>query len=227
MGLLIFGAARLAMQRGEGPERDRQLALLGFVAAPLAIVSFQAFVSRAHANWAGAAYPAAVIFVTLSALRAGRPLLLKASLALHAVVAAVFVGVFGSFAFADLIGASNGVKRLRQWETTGAEVNSAAEGFDAIVVDDRELMASLLYYARGGPPIYSLNSNRRIDHHFEAFMDYRPERGDRVLFVYEAPEPLGLNGAYDKVEFVGESVVDLKKGRARRLYFFAVEGLKP
>ncbi len=66
------------------PEADR---LLLFHSLPiLAVMIVQAFISRAHANWAATAYPAAVILVAAWALAPGRQWILKASLPLHGLV---------------------------------------------------------------------------------------------------------------------------------------------
>ena len=226
--LLIWGLVTLPKRLGAmSPERQRQLALLAFIAPPLLIVSVQAFLSRAHANWAGAAYPAATILAVLWAVRADRIGALKASAALHVGAALVFASIFTNFALADQLGLSNAVKRLRGWDETGAAVRTAAAPFDAIVVDDRELMASLLYYARGGPPIVSWNSNHKIDHHFEAFMGVETVAAPRALFVNESADVIALAGQYDRIAPAGLSSTDLRGGKSRTLHFYAVEGLRP
>lgn len=226
LGLLIWGALTHRQRLGDGPERDRQRALIAFVIPPLAIVCVQAFLSRAHANWAGAAYPAAIILISLWASRARLGWLLRTSGALHLLAALGFMIAFTHFAVADRLGLSNAVKRLRNWEMTGADIRAAAASFDAIVVDDRELMASLLYYARGGPPIVSWNSNHKIDHHFEAFMGFSTVNAPRALFVSAIPEAVALEGRYDAIAPVGVSSVDLTHGRKRTLHLFAVDGLR-
>lgn len=226
--LLLWGAATLGKRLGAEPaDRGRQLALLAFAIPPLAIVCVQAFLSRAHANWAGAAYPAAMILVAVWALRAKWGAALQASVALHLAAATIFMLIFADFTLADRLGASNAVKRLRAWETTASEIRAAAAHYDSIVIDDRELMASLLYYLRDGPPIYAWNSNQRIDHHFEAFMAFDPARATRPLFLYQSRDPIALNGQFDTIAAVGALTVDLKRGRTRDLYLFAVEGLRP
>jgi 4-amino-4-deoxy-L-arabinose transferase-like glycosyltransferase len=226
-GLLVWGASTLS--RGSattGPDRERCLALAAFVAPPLLIVCVQAFLSRAHANWAGVAYPAAMILVSALAARARLELLLKGSAALHLAAALAFMAVFTHFSLADRVGLSNAVKRLRGWEATGADIRAAAAGYDAIVVDDRELMASLLYYARGGPPVVSWNSNGKIDHHFEAFMGFETVNAPRALFVNKTADIVALGGRHAAIAPIGRSVVDLKRGRTRTLYLYGVDGLE-
>ncbi|MBY0420653.1 MAG: glycosyltransferase family 39 protein, partial [Parvularculaceae bacterium] len=57
--LLVWGLTTI--RKRSGPERrDRDLMLVAFVLPPLVVVAVQAFISRAHANWAATAYPAAI-----------------------------------------------------------------------------------------------------------------------------------------------------------------------
>ncbi len=59
---LLFGLAMILPGRaGEARKRDHWL--LAFILPVLLIIAFQAFLSRAHANWAATAYPAASVLV--------------------------------------------------------------------------------------------------------------------------------------------------------------------
>lgn len=225
-GLLVWGLLTLRKRLGSA-QPERQIALIAFAAPALLIVSAQALLSRAHANWAGVAYPAATILIALWAVRARLAPVLAASTAFHGLAALVFMAIFTNFALADRVGLTNAVKRLRSWEATGAEIRKAAAGYDAIVVDDRELMASLLYYARGGPPIVSWNSNHKIDHHFEAFMGFETVEAPRALFVSESPSLIALENRYEAAAPAGEFSIDLHGGKTRALYMYAVDRLRP
>lgn len=223
----VWGAVTLPRRLEESrPARPEILALLMFAAPPLVIVAAQAFLSRAHANWAATAYPSALILIVAWTFRAGLGAALKASTAFHAAVAAIFAIGFSNFMIADHLGLSNSVKRLRGWENTGADIRAAASRFDAILVDDREAMASLLYYARGGPPIRAWNSNHRIDHHFEAFMAFDPADAKRTLYVSRDQNVEALHGRYGKVEPAGIVTTEISPNRKRVFYLYAVDGLK-
>lgn len=204
--------------------RDVDLALLAFALPPIVIIAIQAFIARAHANWAAVAYPSAIVLVTAWAFRARIGAAAKASVGFHLAAAFGFIVAFSNFAIIDALGLSNAVKRVRGWEEQGVYVREAAAGFDAILVDDRELMASLLYYARGGPPIRARDSNGRIENHFEAFLPYDPAASPRALFVDLDPEAPAVTHAFAEVEPLGSTTVELKRGRERTLYVFGVSG---
>ena len=91
-GPILFGALLVIAWRARRerlPEADRLL--LAFSLPIIAIILVQAFLSRAHANWAAPAYVAATVLVVATMVRDGAWGWLKASFALHAVVLALLV----------------------------------------------------------------------------------------------------------------------------------------
>lgn len=217
--LLIIAAAIVCLRTG-----DRRLRLLFAFSLPaLMIVAIQAFIARAHANWAAVAYPSAIIAATIvaSGARWGS-IAVKASFALHLIVGAGFLVAFTNFAFADAIGASTPFKRLRGWEIHGADIRDLAAGYDAILSDDREVMGALLYYTRGGPPVVAWDPNGRIDNHYEAFKAFEPRRARRLLYVTTSPDAAPLNNSFSIVAPIGRSVARMTATRERTLYIFEV-----
>ncbi len=227
IGLLIWGVATGSRRRSEVPTRGVELALLAFVIAPLVIVAAQALISRAHANWAATAYPAAILLASVWALRSNLRPLLAASLVLHVAATAVFMAMFADFGLADRLGFSDAVKRLRGWEVQGATIRAAAAPYDAILVDDRELTASVSYYARGDRPVVAWNSNHQVDSYFEAFKAFNPDRTRSALFVSIYPEPIALAGLFAETTPLGETSVDVKQERRRTYYLYGVSGYRP
>lgn len=215
-----------AAKRLTGPYRCRDAALLAFALPSLVIVTTQAFISRAHANWAAAAYPAATIVVVAWAFRANAGAVIKASARIHVVAGMLFTTALAAFPLIDAVGASSAVKRVRGWNEQGAAIAQAAQGYDAILVDDRELMASLLYYARGGPKVVSWNSNGAVETHFEAFVAFNADTDNRALFVTKYSDPRGVEGAFETLQAKGAVSVDVGPSKARTLYLFEVAGPK-
>jgi len=223
--LFIWGAASLPKRlREAGVRRDDDLSLFALAIPPLTIVCVQAFIARAHANWAAAAYPAALLLVVMWAFRAKLGFIIRASVAAHLFIGLGFLAIYSNFALADAVGLSNSVKRVREWQAQGEYVKAHSVGYDAIIVDDRELMGSLLYYARSAAPILAWNSNGRIDDHYEAFMAYDAARFPHALFVTAHPEAIALQRRFASITPAGEITVDLKRGRKRTLYLFDASG---
>lgn len=69
---LVLLAGLFAFGRGHRPwwKEDRERFLIAFILPPLIIILVQAVISRAHANWAATAYPAASVLITAWLFRA-------------------------------------------------------------------------------------------------------------------------------------------------------------
>lgn len=157
IGAWLYGGRR----RAEGPD----LLLLCFTAPPLLAVTVQAFLSRANANWAGAAYAAGAVLAAAWLLRWRARGWLLGGAAAQAGVAALFLSIAAAPGIADGLGLANGFKRARGWAETAdrvldrAEAEARAGGLTAVAVDDRFLFNALAYYGRerlarpGAPPL--------------------------------------------------------------------------
>ncbi len=222
---LIFLAVLFGRRAGAPSEREDMQTLLMMSMPAMIIVALQAFISRAHGNWAAVAYPSAIVMAVIWSLKDKRALsALKTSVALHLAIGLGFLIAFANSDFAGAVGADRGFKRLRGWDEIGARVEAASAGFDAVMTDDREITGELVYYARRGAPIVAWNSNATIDNHFEAFNAFNPDRDRRVLHVTSNSGALYIEGRFASIRPIGEIVVSTGKARSRTLYLFDVSG---
>jgi 4-amino-4-deoxy-L-arabinose transferase-like glycosyltransferase len=229
-GPVMLALILLAVFRGrsikDAQMKEKMRVLVAFAVPAFAIVCAQAFISRAHGNWAAVSYPSAVVLATLWASTQPQAFIAaRASIFLHSAVGAGFLLAFASWPFAERIGADAAFKQLRGWEAQGAAIAQASDRYDAIMTDDREITGELVYYARGGAPIAAWNSNIRIDSHFEAFIPYDAERHRRVLYVTAREDALYVQNRFRVIAPLGVVEADLGRGRTRRLYLFEVSGL--
>ena len=203
--VLIGGAALLLMRpamRRTLPPADT--ALLCLALPPLVIVAFQAFVSRANANWAVAAYPAGAILTAAWLVRLGsregsggrwpRVALGGAALTQGAVLA-LFVAAVVSSSAAAALGLDNAFKRARGWRDTTAGLTAQAAGgaYTAVAVDDRFLFNAAAYYGRtfwsrpGAPPLRMWVRESSPRNQAETEAPLRPSESGRVLHASLTP----------------------------------------
>lgn len=201
--------------------------LLAFALNPLFIVSVQAILSRAHANWAATAYPAVIIIATVWLYRARLYNWLIASHGFNLIMAIGLSIGLSSFVIIDQVGLSNSVKRTRGWDIQGPEVAKLAQNYDVVMADDRELTGQLLYYAdlseRG---VRAWNSNNAVDSHYEAFHAFVPGEAQTLLYVTQNQDAIAVTPLFETVDLIGQTSVDLKRGRSRTLYMFEISGFK-
>ena len=229
-GPLVFLALLAALFRALRTRRDPDGMLAAFVLPPLVLISAQALLSRANANWAMTAYPAALILVPAVLLRWRMAWALWASAGLHAALGLAFTAAILSFGLADALGLSNAVKRLRGWDETATQVldRVAAAEADALLLDDRELAAHLVWELRGQAiPIHVLDPDGRPDNTYEIALPHEPCAHARSVLVTPLTELTAAHDAAGRRTRLPDVFVDLKaerRGRRERtLEAYAVE----
>jgi 4-amino-4-deoxy-L-arabinose transferase-like glycosyltransferase len=132
--------------------RTKEKWLACFIIPVLVIIMFQAVLSRAHANWAATAYPAASVLIGGFFVRArGWRWPLWGGIALQVAVA-VLAGVLALAppSWTAAIGRDNDFKRVRGWEDISNQLMLEIERTNptAVIVDEREVWHGLDYYLR-------------------------------------------------------------------------------
>lgn len=232
---LLIGLWLLIRARGRGEAADRLL--LCFVLPPLIVVTVQAFLSRANANWAAAAYVGAAPLVAAWLLRWNARRWLAGGVALQALIAAVFLVAAVSPAASEALGVANSFKRAKGWEESArrilarAEAESRAGPLQAIAVDDRFLFNSLAYYGRdwfsraGAPPLKAWVREAVPQNQAETFAPLSAGETGRVLIASVVPEyRREIVWDFARVVGVQDAPVRLDRKRTRDLQLFVAEG---
>lgn len=172
------------------------LPLALFVLSPLVIISFEALLSRANANWAVSAYIGGALLTAHYGVHYGKRVwtrFTRSGVWVNVAMGLIFtaVGLFPTFA--DSIGAANAFKRIRGWpETTAIIVQAAKTGhegqaFQAIALDNRIVFYDLLYYgieADSGLPLRMWMNGPFATHHAEKMAPLGATQGPVLLVNY-------------------------------------------
>ena len=237
LGALIAGVG-LAIVRRRLSRED--LLLLCFTLPPLLIVTGQAFISRANANWSGAGYLAGAILVGAWLTRWRAKGWLVAAIAMQAVVAAAFFAFVISPRLAEQTGIGNSFKRAKGWaQTTDVVLRRAAvePGLTAIAVNNRFLFYAMSYYGRdafsptgagGAPPLRSWLLTGSPENQAEASAALSPAEGRRVLAVaMEGNYRREMEGDFRQAGGLEIASIWLDAKRKRRIEMFVGEGFAP
>lgn len=190
---LGFGVG-LALRRRQLADPDRLLLCL--VLPPLLLVTLQALLSRANANWAAAAYVPGAVLVAAWLARWGARRTLALAAASQGALAALFLAAAAAPPLADAAGLGNAFKRARGWDEATARVLDAAAAaapVEAVAVDDRFLFNAMAYYGRhrlaapGAPPLRMWVREAAPHNQAEAEAPLTPATGGRVLMASIEP----------------------------------------
>ena len=234
-GPILFGVFLVILWRAprEGLT-DRARLLVSFSAPLIAVILVQAFISRAHANWAAPAYVAASVLVIATMVRESAWGWLKASFALHAAMILLLVFGTSTAGRLQLPIKSDPFARTLGWhdiaEATRAELAKAAAAgkpFAAVLSDDRALTAELLYYMRDEPtPIRAWRPGAPHDH-FEMTRPLTAATPSPVLLVQADEDgPGALAQSFASVEKIADRVLPAGKNAERHVTFYSLAGYK-
>ncbi|MBL4871031.1 MAG: glycosyltransferase family 39 protein, partial [Robiginitomaculum sp.] len=185
-----------------------ELSLAIFTLCPLIIISVEAILSHANANWAVSAYMAGTLLTARIAV-SHWPRALKFGVGLNIVLGSVLAVISLSPQLTNTLGAANSVKRVRGWPQTEAMlVQIAKKGHDghkfiAVATDNRLAFYDLLYYGieqDTGLPLRMWMNTSQVLHHAEA---NAPLRGSHA----EAGPVLIINHHQDCHTLTGEKKV--------------------
>lgn len=193
-------------------QRAKETWLACFIIPVLVIIAVQAVLSRAHANWAATAYPAASVFIGGFLIRAAgwRPAF-WAGIGLQVMVGTLaIVLAMGPPSWSAALGRDNDLKRVRGWEDISQQLTLEAERLQpsVIIVDEREIWHGLDYYMKDtlqvplvmwrfnpGPKNYAEGVDLAdLDHSRVLVASYRSHLRPRIRADFASWEPQGFVG---------------------------------
>lgn len=185
----LFFVALIALVVRPRMLADRRAAMLAAFALPtLAMMLAISLLSRAQPNWAAPAYVSAIVLVVAWALDRGWRRWVGASIALNLLAAAALFGTADALA---AIGVAVPAKfdplhRLRGGRELGERVSVvlAAHPGLTLLADDRELLATLIYYVRPHPfGAVEWNPIPGVTDHWRLMNNIGTHRGEDFLAV--------------------------------------------
>lgn len=211
---------------------DRRKFLLAFCLPVLGLITAEAFLSRAHANWAATTYIAATVLVAGELMRLTWSVWLKASLALHVLTAAVFYNF-------DLVAQTLNVsitpdmdpaRRMRGWDQAGDWVEGLQRDLPdnvRLLFDDRKVMSELIYYVQPHPfDAVMWNPKGQSKNHYEMTTDLSDAVGEDFLYVIRHDWPGRASPRFEKATLVATFRSRAYTGGALELRAYVMEDFK-
>ena len=225
---VVLVASIIKLLRGKSTNTEKWL--LCYILPILLIVTLQAFLSRANANWAAVAYVGATTLVSGWLISNRKNLIIYISTALHFLVLFIL-----AIYFLDLPGIepplkSDPLRKLRAWDKTSEHVAKFMNKYPGhkLLTDDRKTMASLIYGLRAEkyrPLIWDYDGIP--NHHYELAAKYYGKPQDKILLVAKWDNPYPILDRFLSVERLEKIEVKTGKGRVRTLHVFKLAKYLP
>jgi 4-amino-4-deoxy-L-arabinose transferase-like glycosyltransferase len=240
-GLLVISTRGYRSYTGQGarlPEPDRLM--LAFALPLVVLITIQAFLSRAHPNWAAVAYVSGVIVVIATLVREASWGWLKAGFALHAGLLVVLIAATSSAGRFQLPVKPDPLSRTLGWkeiaDATRSELAAAralGRPYGAVLTENRSITAELLYYMRAEPtPVLAWRAGPRPHDHFELTRPFQGTSQEPVLLVtLKGDTPASgtartVFDAFARRDTIADRDVPAGQNATRRVTFIALSGYK-
>ena len=196
-GLVLFPLAVGVSMRGTVAHRRL---LLGFALPFLVIISLQAWLGRANANWAAPAYVSATLLVAAWLVNGGaiRRWWLAAALLANLVLGLLVYhpALLNRWLDTDLY------KRLKGWDSIGQQYRVLQNQYPQAILlsDDRLPLSTLAYYARpDGLRGTSWNPEHLLRNHYDLVTTLADKQGRDFLYVSEKTLPPDMPGQFERI----------------------------
>ena len=215
-------------------EADR---LLLWLSLPIiAVITVQAFLSRAHANWAAAAYVSAMLLVVAQLLRwSDGARWLRGSIILHGAVVVALAAGLASAGLLQLPLKSDPMTRLLGWRDLGQAIAKEMETarlaqrpYRAVLTDERLLTATLIYYLRKEetPVLAWKPAGAKPRDHYELTRSYQATSGEPALLVSLNPTGGAVVERFANVRRLAPITTTAGVAHTRAIHLFAVSGYR-
>ena len=186
--LFAFGCKLFSQRRKPADLRPATRLLVAFSVPVLVLMLGQAFLSRAHANWAATAYVAATLLAVGWLVDGRRQIWMRAIVAAQMMIGLGFLAVVAAGAVPGIAPSSSKdpFKALRGWDQLVAAVAQARSTYpDALVVgNEREYLVQLMYgLAPEGLSFRKWNPGHGAHDHFDLFSGLERDKGRDLIIV--------------------------------------------
>ena len=196
--------------------------LLLFSIPILLIISVQAYIKEANANWAVAAYPAATLMVAGWLGNFTRQTFTALTIFINAVISITVISVVITGHLGQLTPDSDPLRRVRGWESLAEDLNRQVNlhKVNTIIADRRATASILKWYFHGDPvQIVVHDHDNKPSNHFE--LNYRFDNNSPAPIIaltekQEAPSIKGIKW----IGMIGTSNHKIAKETYRNYYFY-------
>jgi hypothetical protein len=226
-GPVLFAVLLAAVARIATPLVSRaDRLMLAFAIPPLVLITATAIISRAFANWAVTAFVSGVIVVVAIMIRRAAWKWLTLSLAIGIAVQTLFLigDTQATRLHVPVLG--DAYRRTLGWRALGEATGRLARqvGARAVVGDQRDDVASLLYYWRDQPEaVMAWPIGATATHQFELTRALSDPAPLPLLFVSRCSATTRLAAQFAQVEALGAFDARTGPTSARTYYAFKLD----
>lgn len=212
--------------------KDRIQAIwFGFFIVFFLVISGQAFLSRAFANWAAPCYVTAVIWLSSVLVRSKKIRLLNIAILVNlATMCAMYhYEMIYTFFSVPLTAKSDPLRVVRGWDMLGKEVSVLLRGHPDrfLLSENRKILSELIYYVQPHPfDALLFNPRQEIKNHFHLKQDMNQFIGADFIWVSRQMTTKHLLPYFSAVRYLKTVSIPSYQASTLNYYIYYLDGFK-
>lgn len=210
---------------------DNTMLLFWFTAVFLSVISLQAFLARAFANWAAPTYVAGSILVAHFLVKQNKVKLFRWAIALNIVLMILIYHhePIMKLAGIELTKKNDPFKRIKGWKIFGekiAEIHKAYPGY-TLLSDSREEVSQMIYYVHPHPfETKIFNPQHKIKNYYHQTQNLNDHKGENFIYVSNKRSIASVSKYFQETHFIQEITIPINENYHKNYYLFALKYFK-
>ena len=197
----------------------------------LCVITTQAFLSRAFANWAAPSYVGASILVGYYFIKSDKSKILKIAIGLNLFLMLLIYHFDDLTKIAEIeqTRKSDPFRRIRGWDQAGLQIAQILQNNPdkILLASDRDVLSEMIYYARPYAKNAEIfNPSKKVQNYFEQIGDMNKLIGKNFVFVGKTQNIEGVANYFSSSKFIQKINIKIHKDYSLEFYIYYLDGFK-
>jgi 4-amino-4-deoxy-L-arabinose transferase-like glycosyltransferase len=197
----------------------------------LGVITTQAFLSRAFANWAAPSYVGASLLVGYYFIKSDKSKILKIAIALNLFLMALIYHFddLTQIAGIEQTRKNDPFRRIRGWDQAGVQIAQILQNNrDRILLaGDRDVLSEMIYYARPYAKNGEIfNPTKKVQNYFEQIGDMNKFVGKNFVFVSKTQNIENVSKYFTSANFLQKIEIKIHKDYSLEFYIYTLDEFK-
>lgn len=212
-------------------KEDNTMLLFWFTAVFLSVISLQAFLARAFANWAAPTYVAGSILVAYFLARHNKTKLFRWAVVLNVVLMILIYHYepIMKVAGIQLTKKNDPFKRIKGWKIFGEKVGEIYHSYPGytLLADGRAEVSQMIYYVHPHPfDTKIFNPQHKIKNYYHQMQNLNDHKGENFIYVSNKRSIASVSTYFQETHFIQEITIPINQNYHKTYYLFALKHFK-
>lgn len=197
----------------------------------LAVISLQAFLARAFANWAAPTYVAGSILVASLLIQKNRTKLLQWAISINILLMVLMYHYepIMKLAGVELQKKNDPFVRIKGWKEFGKKITKVYEHYPnhLLLANSRKEVSELIYYVYPHPFNTKIfNPHKRMQNYYHQTQDLNNDRGKNFIYISRYKSIKNMSKYFEEIDYIKQIKIPIHKNFSREYHIFELKNFK-